>query len=503
MLIGIDLGQSACKAVALDPVRGVCATATSGYPTSHPFPGRAEQNPQDWLRAAASACREVVGRAGGEVTGVAVTGATHNAVLLDGAGVPLRPCITLRDTRAGAQAERINRQLGSELLRRARNRASAGWTAPQLAWIREHEPEVWARAQGVLFAKDYVRFWLTGERATDHIDAEGSLLLNAATRGWDPLLCDAVPLDRGWLPAVRAPTDLAGRVSPQSARGTGLRTGTPVVTGCSDTAAEALACGAVAVGQGIVKLATAGNVNVVGATAMPSVSYFCYSHPVDGLVYHSYGTNAAAASRAWLHALIGADAPADYARLDREAAAVAPGADGVLFQPYLHGERAPVFDSSLRASFLGLSGRHGRAHMLRAVLEGVALSLADCAGAACDAGLQIDDLRIIGGGARSPLWRQILADVLGRPLLVPVLADASAGAALLAGVGTGSFADPLHAAHERAGVSGEIIPDAGRAAGYAALLEIYREARSVVGPLARRLTEVDFDQRFPPNSGLR
>jgi xylulokinase len=498
VLIGVDLGQTACKAVALHPTGGVVATAESGYPTSQPWPGWAEQEPDDWLRAGAAACREVVARAAAvaagaeEILGLAITGATHNAVLIDAAGAPVRPCITLRDGRSAAQAERINRQLGAELLRRARNRASAGWTAPQLAWIKEHEPEAWDRARGLLFAKDYVRSKLTGERSTDHIDAEGSLLLNAAARDWDPALCESVPIERSWLPPVRAPAERAGAVSAEGAALTGLRPGTPVFAGCSDTAAEALACGAVGAGQGVVKLATAGNLNVVGARPIPSSAYFCYSHPVEGLVYHSFGTNSAASARAWLQELLGKRDDHGYGQLDREAARVPAGAEGLLFHPYLYGERAPVFDSTLRASFLGITARHGRAHLLRAVLEGVALSLADCARAMTASGLALGELRIIGGGARSALWRQIVADVLGRPLLVPALSDASAGAALLAGVGAGVFRDPADAARQSVAVTATVTPDPIRTAGYAEILELYREARTVLAPLHRQLAEISW-----------
>ena len=491
VLLGIDLGQTACKAVALDPASGVVAAAAHGYPTSQPQPGWVEQDPRDWLTAVASACREVVATAAGaEIVAVTLTGATHNAVLIAASGAPVRPCITLRDTRATAQAQRIAGELGAELLVRARNPAGADWTAPQLAWIRECEPEAWRRACGLLFAKDYVRYWLTGERGTDYIDAEGSLLLNAGTRRWDQRLCAVVPIDPDWLPPLLAPAQPAGHVCADAAARTGLPPGTPVMAGCSDTAAEALACGAVAPAQGVVKLATAGNVNVVSARPRPAADHYCYSHPVAGLVYHSYGTNAAAASRDWFQRLLGAPEPADYEQLDREVAGVAAGAGGVMFHPYLFGERAPVFDGELRASFLGLRGGHGRAHMLRAVLEGVALSLAECAEAARAAGFALEELRIIGGGARSGPWRGIVADALGRPLLVPVLGDASAGAALLAGVGAGIFPDPAGAAGACSGVSEVIEPDPGRAAVYTELLAMYRQARADISPVTRRLAEL-------------
>ncbi|MFZ0088087.1 MAG: FGGY family carbohydrate kinase [Solirubrobacteraceae bacterium] len=489
VLVGIDLGQTACKATALEPERGIVAAAAQGYVTAQPHVGWAEQDPADWLAAATACCRELGLAPGTKVVGVAVTGATHNFVLIDAAGAPVRPAITLRDGRATEQAERLNEKLGPELLRRARNVASAGWTAPQLAWISEHEPRVWRRARGLLFAKDYLRAGITGMAATDYIEAEGSLLLNADDHQWDPLLCAAVPIDPAWLPPVLAPAQPAGRLGAEFARAAGLPPGAPVYAGCSDTAAEALASGTVAPGQGIVKLATAGNVNIVSDRPRPSPGYFTYSHPAGG-VYHSYGTNAAAASRAWLQGLLGATAAEDYRTLDQEAERVPAAAGGLLFHPYLYGERAPVFDSSLRASFIGLTGRHGRAHLVRAVLEGVALSLAECARAASESGLEIAELRIIGGGARSRLWCQILADALAQPMLVPAMSDASAGAALLAGVGAGAFTDPAAAARRHAGVRRKIVPDPRATTLYAELLELYREARDQLTPLSRRLAEL-------------
>lgn len=432
-------------------------------------------------------CRELTAEVGTDVAAVAVTAATHNAVLLDRNGLPVRPCITLRDLRAAPQAERLDHEHRDEFMRRAGNRPTAGWTLPQLRWVAEHEPDIWARVARVTFAKDFVRASLTGDTATDWIDAEGSLLLHRETRRWDELLCGLVPVDPCALPEVVSPTAVTGRITRKAARRTGLREGTPVVAGCSDTAAEALAAGAIEPEQGIVKIATSGNVNVVASRALPSPDHYTYSHLVEGLVYHSYGTSAAASAAAWLQKVVGAAGPAARARLEREAAAVPAGADGLLFQPYLYGERAPVFDPTLRASFLGLAAHHTRAHLMRAVMEGVALSLADCAGAMAAAGLPMRDARLVGGGARSALWSQLVTDALGVPLMVPPLADASAGAALVAGVGVGAFAD-AHAAGDSAGRQVAIMhPDPARRARYAELLELYRVARERIAPLARAL----------------
>lgn len=494
MLIGVDIGQSACKVTALRADGTIAGERNASYPTHHPHPGWAEQNPDDWTAAADRACRELMATLGdrAQIEGVGVTAAAHHGVILDASRTVIRPCILLSDGRAADEAAELERRHGDKILARGRNRITAGWTLAHLRWLALHEPEAWSRVRHVLFAKDYVRSSLTGDNVTDWIEAEGSLLLNAATRRWDDLLCELVPIDRAALPAIVAPEQVVGHVTSVAAARTGIPEGTPVVAGCSDTAAEAYAAGAIAPRQGVVKIATAGNVNVMTEHPLPSPRYFTYSHPIPGLSYHAVATNSAASSRSWLQHVLGTESGDQYAELDREMESVAPGSDGLLFHPYLLGERAPCFDVTLRASFVGIAAHHTRGHLLRAVLEGVALSLADCADVAKRAGLEFDEARLLGGGSRSRLWAQITADAIGRPLLRPSLTDASCGAALLAGVGAGVFSSIREAAERCSRVVERIEPDAQRAAGYARLLEIYRAVREEIAPFARALREVTF-----------
>jgi xylulokinase len=490
MLIGIDIGQSSCKASALDIDGTLVASRTAAYPTSRPRPGWVEQDPDDWLVAVRTACGELLAALShARVEAVACTSATHNAVLLDEHDRPVRPCILLSDTRAAADAEAVGRELGDVVLERTRNRPTAGWTLPQLRWLAREEPDVWRRVRRVVFAKDYVRSRLTGDFVTDWIDAEGSLLLDAHRRVWDERLCAQVPIAVETLPSIVAPAAVVGTTSGGAL---GLPDGIPVVAGCSDTAAEAFAAGANRDGAVIVKLATAGNVNVVCRDASPSPVYFTYSHLVPGLVYHTFGTNSAAASRAWLQEILGATSSADYEALDEQVARIPPGADGLLFHPYLNGERAPVFDTTLRASLLGLSSAHGRAHIVRAVLEGVALSLADCADVARAHGLAVAEARLVGGGARSDVWAQIVADVLGCEVVRPQLADASAGAALLAGARTGVAGGLERAAALTDREGRRFVPDARHVERYRALLEVYRDARAAVAPISRSLHDLAY-----------
>ena len=401
-LLGIDLGGSACKVSVLTCDGHLLFETRAVYPTVRLQPGWAEQDADDWVAAAAVACREALGRVGSSrALAVSVSSATHNAVLLDASGRPVRPAILLSDLRAAPQAKSLDREAGKMVFRLARNRVTSGWTLPQLRWVAENEPDAWMAVRRIAFAKDHLRAQLTGDTVTDWIDAEGSLLLDAEARQWSPEPCPLVPLEETMLPRVVSPLEIVGAVTESATAVFGIPAGTPVVAGCSDTAAEALACGANRAGMGIVKIATAGNVNVVTPTPRPSSMYFTYSHPIDGLWYHSYGTSAAAASRDWLDGLLGVSS--SDARMEAEIKRVPPGADGLLFHPYLYGERAPVFDPTLRASFVGLAAHHSRPHLVRAVMEGVALSLAECVSEARAAHLAPQHVRLVGGGARSDL----------------------------------------------------------------------------------------------------
>lgn len=498
MLIGIDIGQGAAKVTALDQDGRVLGLVAEDYLTAHPAPGWSEQDPQDWIDAVGRACHRLLTGAvpmGGRtpVEGVGLTSATHHAVLLDGMNRPLRRCIMLTDSRASDQAARLAATHGPLILERARNAVTAGWTLPQLLWIAEEEPDIWTRTVRLAFAKDYLRLALTGCWATDTIDAEGSLLFNTAERAWDPNLCRLVPIPRHWLPPTYAPTDVTGKITREGEALTGIPTGTPVIAGCSDTAAEAVAAGACADGEAVIKLATAGNVNVVTRSPHPHPHWFTYSHPIPSLSYHALGTNSAASSQRWFRDVLdsGSTAPG-YTDLEREATTVPPGSGGVLFHPYLLGERAPYWDPDLRASFIGLSALHERGHMLRAILEGVALSLADCLDVFRSHDIAITGARIIGGGARSVLWRTIVADVLGLPLTYPTLSDASAGAALLAGVGVGVYTSPEQAVERTVQTVTDHVPDPRRHAGYTQLLDVYREVQRRLAPIDRALSTVTF-----------
>jgi xylulokinase len=304
-----------------------------------------------------------------------------------------------------------------------------------------------------LFTKDYVRRQLTGTWETDHIEAQGSLLYDMAGRRWSEELCRLVGLPPSVLPPLVAPTDVVGMVTQTAAAQTGLLAGTPVIAGCSDSAVEDYAAGAIRPGQMIIKLATAGNVNVMTAEAHPHPRTLTYSHVIPGLWYTVSATNTAASAQRWFRDVFcqfekeqaAAEGLSVYTPLHEAAREVPPGAEGLFFHPYLLGERSPYWDPNLRGSFVGATMRHGKAHFVRALLEGVAYSLRDCFRTIVDMQLPVDEIRLIGGGAQSDLWTQIISDVFARPVVRPAGCDASFGAALLAGVGLGLFADTLDA----------------------------------------------------------
>jgi xylulokinase len=491
LLVGIDIGTGGCKVTVLDAAGGVIDAAVADITTRYPAPGFSEQDPEDWIRACRHALMMLATRARfrtAEVAAIALDASTHNAVLMDARGDVLRPAIMWTDQRSGAQARQLDAKAGVRILEVTLNSPHPTWTLPQLGWIAEREPQTFRRIARVAFTKDHVRSWLCGDWATDWIDASGSLLFDPRRRCWSEEMCDLIGLPVDTLPAVSAPTAVAGRLGAAAATELGWAAGIPVIVGTSDTAVEAYGAGAIAPGQGIVKLATAGNYNVTTDDPTPSRRYITYPHVVDGLWYKVLATNACASSLRWFRDVVGrldggsaqVGAVDAYARLDEEAAATPLGADGLIFQPYLLGERAPHWDPELRGSFVGLTHRHSIGHLFRAVLEGIALSLADCAHELASAGVAVSDLRVLGGGAESPLWRQIVCDVLGRPIGKPEHGDASFGAALLAGVGIGVFPDATTALERIARVETRETPDARRHALYAELFAIYRRTHAAL-----------------------
>jgi len=462
-LVGLDLGTSAVKAIAISPAGEVLARAEAAYPLSTPRPGWSEQDPEDWWHATEVALADL---GVGEIGGIGVSGQMHGLVALDAGERALRPAILWNDQRTAAECAEIEARVGLErLVALTGNRALTGFTAPKLLWLRRHEPDVHARIAHVLLPKDYVRLRLTGERATDVSDASGTLLFDVAGRRWSEEVLAALDLPAAWLPPALESPAVAGHTA----------AGVPVAAGAGDQAAGALGVGVDRPGPVSVVLGTSGVVFAAlpafAADDRARVHAFCHAVPGG---WHAMGVMlSAAGSLRWLRDAIAPDA--GFGQLTDAAAAWAPGVEGLTFLPYLQGERTPHADPDARGAFAGLSLRHDRGALVRAVLEGVAHGLRDSLDLLAGLGVRPERGRASGGGARSDLWVRIVASALELPLeRMAVEEGAAYGAALLGGVAGGVFADVHDAVARCVRVREVIEPDPGWVAAYAAAGARYR-----------------------------
>jgi xylulokinase len=472
-LLGIDVGTSGSKAILIDSDGAVKASATTEYPLYTPRPLWAEQNPSDWWAATVTSIRQVLEKGGvdaASVAGVGLTGQMHGLVLLDAAGEVLRPCIMWNDQRTAAQCAAITEKVGLEnVLRLTGNPILPGFTAPKIVWVRENEPQVYAKAAKVLLPKDYVRYRLTGGFFGEVSDASGTSMFDVGQRRWSDEMLQALEVPREWLPEVTESPEASARISGEAAAASGLLEGTPVVGGGGDQAAQAVGTGIIA--EGVVS-ATLGTSGVVFAASdsyrvEPEGRLHAFCHAVPGM-WHLMGVMlSAAGSFRWYRDTLGREEIAQaqetgrdsYDVLTEAAAEVAPGCEGLIFLPYLTGERTPYPDPNARGVFFGLTLRHGKPHMTRAVLEGVAYGLLDSLELMRALGLSIEQVRASGGGARSALWRQILADVFDTEIVtVNVTEGAAYGAALLAGVGAEVYPDVSAACEAAIQLTGQTEP---------------------------------------------
>jgi xylulokinase len=448
----------------------VLASATREYPLSTPRPGWAEQDPEDWRLAAVSALAEVsVGR---EVAGIGLSGQMHGLVVLDASDEVIRPAILWNDQRTASECAEIEERVGAErLIALTGNRALTGFTAPKLLWLRRHEPDAYARVARVMLPKDYVRLRLTGEWAIDAADASGTLLFDVARRRWSNEVLDALELPVEWFPPVLESPEVAGTTTACADQSQAV----PVAAGAGDQPAAALGVGIDRPGPVSVVLGTSG----VVLAALPEYAHdaqgrvhaFCHAVPDT---WQAMGVMlSAAGSLQWLHERLAPDVPFDA--LAAEAEAWPPGAEGLLFAPYLAGERTPHADPDARGAFVGLQLRHDRGALVRAVLEGVAFGLRDALDALHALGVDASVGRVSGGGARSDLWLQIVASILDMPLERTESEEGSAfGAALLGGIAGGVFADAADGVSRCVRVQATVEPEPDWRDAYAEILPRYR-----------------------------
>lgn len=503
-MMGIDVGTSGTRAAVVRPDGLVVSAATADHqPMSMPKPGWAEQSPEDWWRATINAVRAALNGAalnGSDIAAVGLSGQMHGVALLDATNSTLRPALLWCDQRSQPQCDWITKRVGRrQLIQWVSNPALTGFSAPKLLWIRDNEPQLYERAAHFLLPKDYVRFRLTREFATDVSDASGTLLFDVTRRRWSAEILAKLDIEPALLPRAFESPEITSEISSEAALLTGLRSGTPVVAGAGDQAASGVGSGIVAPG---IASATVGTSGVIFAftsepTLDPEGRIHTLCHAVPGK-WHVMGVTQGAGlslrwfreqfgeSEAWFARQVGAD---PYEFIIREAASVTPGSDGLIFLPYLMGERTPHLDAEARGMWFGLTAGHTRHHLIRAILEGVAFSLRDSLEIFREMKIPVKQVRAAGGGSRSPVWRQIQADIYGEELVAMGESEGSVyGAALLAGVGGGIFASVEEAVRECVKPGERLAPDRAASKAYDRYYRVYRGLYPAVRDLAHELS---------------
>jgi xylulokinase len=465
--LGIDIGTSGTKVALFDEEGTLLVSHTQEYPLYQPENGWAEQDPHDWWSAVCTGCREVMSSVGKnhEVCGIGLSGQMHGLVMLGGSGEVLRSSIIWADQRTGRQAEEMNALIGEKrLIEITANPAMTGFTAAKILWVKENQPEVYARCAHILLPKDYIRYMLTGELATEVSDASGMQLMDVQARGWSQEVLDALGISRNLLADMYESPDVTGRVSAVASKQTLIPAGVPVAGGAGDNAAAAIGTGVVREGSAFTTIGSSAVVYAVSDKLKLDldgrVHSLCASVPGKWTVMSC--TQGAGLSLKWLReqvfALKAGEVPT-YADMDKMAMRVPPGAERLLFLPYLMGERSPHPDPDCRGVFFGLSAMHTRAHLVRAVLEGVAFSQLECVEVFRQMGVQVSDMAITGSGAKSPFWSQMLADLYGCPISKPYSGEGAAlGAALLAFTAAGVYGSVEEAADKTVKREAAIIP---------------------------------------------
>jgi len=494
-LLGLDIGTSGVKALLIDESGKTLASATSEYPLSTPHPNWAEQDPADWWKGTVKVIREVLALPGvraEDIKGIGLSGQMHSLVLLDRQQRVLRPSILWCDTRTDRECVQITEQVGRDKLRTfVSNPALEGFTLPKIIWVRNNEPEVFARIHTVLLPKDYIRFLLTGEFAMEVSDAAGTIMFDVARRAWSTPLLKILNVPAEWLPAVFESIDVCGRVTRATADLTGLREGTPVVGGGADNTCGAVGTGVVKQGRVLASIGTSGVVFAFSdqVRVEPGMRVHTFCHSVPGAWYLMGVVLMAGGALRWYRdtfaqeevALARASGRDVYDILTEEASVVAPGSEGLFFLPYLVGERTPHQSASARGAFIGATIRHTKQHFTRAVLEGITFGMKDSLAIMEGLGVEITQIRLTGGGAKSAFWRKLQANVYGREVALVNASEGPAfGAALLAGAGTRVYSNLVDAVENVVNVTETIAPDPEQVKRYAELFSIYQDLYPVL-----------------------
>jgi xylulokinase len=497
-VMGLDIGTSGVKALILSKTGKVISTANESYPLATPNSGWAEQNPTDWWQAVIEVIDKVIKKGNidaDKIAGLSLSGQMHSSVFLDDKMEVIRPAILWSDTRTAKQCKEIIEKVGGldNLINEVSNPALEGFTAPKILWLKENEPKNYKKINYVLMPKDYIRYKLTGEINTEVSDAAGTLLFDVKEQEWSKEIIEKLDLDYNILPTVLNSIDIAGQINKSTAEMTSLSLGTPVAAGGADNACGAVGSGIIKKGRVMVSIGSSGVVlaqsNQPKADQKGRIHLFNHAKPDS---WYMMGVMLSAGmSFNWLKEKLFQD-KLDYNNLNQKAANVEVGSEGLIFLPYLYGERTPHADANARGVFFGISGRHQQKHFVRAVMEGVTFGLKDSLRLIEKQNVDIKEIRAIGGGAKSEVWQQIMADILGYPInLLNVEEGPAYGAALIAGVGVGVFNSFETVADNIIKVKKTVQPNKENVKKYKKYYELYRELYPSLKNQYEKLSELN------------
>lgn len=492
-VIGIDLGTSSVKTVLVNKEGDIKGEATAAYPLIQERPGYSEQNPEEWVTGTITCLKQLLGEGGvsaEDIEGVSFSGQMHGLVLLDEQNNVLRNAILWNDTRTTQECREIEAKLGDDLLAITRNAALEGFTLPKILWVQKHEPELFAKAARFVLPKDYLRYRMTGRVEMEISDAAGTLLLNVPEGKWSDEIVKAFGLPEGFCPPIVGSTEETGTLLPEFAQQSGLSANTRVFGGGADNACGAVGAGIVRKGDALCSIGTSGVVLTYEEDKSKDfagkVHFFNHAHP--GAFYAMGVTLAAGYSLSWFKDSLAPEL--SFNELLEPVGSLPPGSDGLLFTPYLVGERTPHADSVIRGSFIGLSGTHRREHLARAVMEGITFSLAESVELFREAGIEIERVISIGGGAKNPVWLQMQADIFGTPVVSLKNEQGPAmGAAMMAAVGSGWFGSLKECADTFIGYGKTYEPIPANVEKYARLFKLYQQVYSATRSLNEGLQE--------------
>lgn len=484
-VLGVDFGGGASKATLIDEKGKVIAAASSEYPTFYGENGKAEQNPFDWYDSAVKNIRELTKNIDtSEIKCICFDAATHTAVLMDENNAPVCNSVYWTDTRSVGEVKYLFENFGHEIFEKCKHNVDTIWTLPEILYVKNNFPQIFSKVKKVTFAKDFVRGLFTGDFVTDFIEAQGSMLFDFDKKFWDEHLLSLVGLSACNMPKIVNPLDVVGSVGEKASLDTGLKVGTKVICGATDTVMEVFASGGIKKGEMTLKLATAGRICVVDDKYVADKNVINYSHLKDGLYYPGSATKSCASSLRWFRDTFGGNFE-DFSNIAKD---ISIGSDGLIFHPYLMGELTPYANPKLRGSFVGISAQHTKAHFSRAIMEGVAFSLLDCIRYLADKGIKVGNTAYaIGGGSKSEVWRQIVADVLNVTLICTENNDSSFGSAMCAGISAGFFVDYDDAVRVCHKVVGKTEPICENVEKYSKLFVKYKK-------IAEFLTELSYEQ---------